>query len=178
MSRRSDSSVSDRSSSRMVGLVLLLLSSAGLLLAKPQFGSFNPSLNVQNCGFSQCQQNNVGGGGGGVYRPPYQPSNFFQPFSPSYNQQNCFFGQCQQNNFRRSFRRSLRRGKRKAEVPRVSSRVKRQSGNETEVHTVVCGGGGDGGAGGGLTGSSCVNSLCEIVCSDGELVRARPGKPG
>ena len=166
MRRRADCSVTDRSRCRMVGIILLLLSSAGLILSKPQFGAFNPSFNVQNCGFSQCQQNNVGGGGGGgggVYRPPYQPTNFFQPFSPSFNLQNCFLGQCQQNNFRRNFRRTFRRGKREAEIASESSAAKSPSGKESEVYSVVCGG---------LAGSSCVNSLCEIACSDGVLVRA------
>ena len=53
--RPTDSSVIEWSSSRMVGILTLvaLTLSTGLVLSKPQFGGFNPSFNVQNCGFSQ-----------------------------------------------------------------------------------------------------------------------------
>jgi len=168
------------SSSRMVGLLTLvsLCLSTGLVLAKPQFGSFSPSYNVQNCGYSQCyQSNNAGGGGGyrppfggggGGYRPPfgggiggYRPP--YQPSQPSYNQQNCFFGQCQQNNYGRR-RRTFRRGKREAEIASVEteSETVTEKERESQVKSVECGADG-------LTGSSCVNSQCEISCADGQL---------
>ena len=155
----------------MVGILTLvsLCLSTGLVLSKPQFGSFSPSYNVQNCGYSQCYQSNNAGGGGGGYRPPfgggiggYRPP--YQPSQPSYNQQNCFFGQCQQNNYGRR-RRTFRRGKREAEIASVEteSETVTEKERESQVKSVECGTDG-------LAGSSCVNSQCEISCADGQLV--------
>ena len=50
--------------SKMIGILILSLT-AGLALPEPQwpnFGPFIPTLNIQNCQLSQCNQVNVGGG--------------------------------------------------------------------------------------------------------------------
>ena len=140
---------------RIHPLIQLLAFSMAAVSSKPQFpnfGSFSPTVNVQNCQSSQCNQNNIGGGGGGSggfglglglnigLRPPTQSPGFFPLFQPSYNQQNCLFSQCNQNNFR----------------------GKRQAGDTQSESSLVCEGG--------LARSSCGGSQCHVSCADGVTV--------
>jgi len=165
-----------------------------------RFPSFNPSLSIQNCVGSQCNQNNVGGaaatggsffGGAGGGRGSGFPS-----FNPSLNIQNCRGSQCGQNNFRKrreatedqSSQRRLRpspddfsegfptRKKRDDESsqtdPALSPAV---SGGESPspgapVKHYVCAGG--------LVSSTCLNSHCRIICSDGVKYDADCGRLG
>ena len=124
-----------------------------------RFPSFSPSLNIQNCRGSQCNQNNVGGGRGfaggsffGGGRGPSSGVERFPTFSPSLNIQNCGQAQCGQNNLRRK-----REVKEREEVPGDELRVGRKTGGE--VKNYVCSGT--------VVSSTCLNSHCRIICSDG-----------
>ena len=157
-----------------------------------RFPSFNPSLSIQNCVGSQCNQNNVGGaaatGGSFFGGPGGGRGSGFPSFNPSLNIQNCRGSQCGQNNFRKkreatedqSSQKRLRhspddfsegfptRKKRDDESsqtdPALSPAV---SGGESPspgapVKHYVCAGG--------LVSSTCLNSHCRIICSDGVKV--------
>ena len=144
----------------------------------PRFPSFNPSLNIQNCAGSQCNQNNVAGPGAGG---PNRGSLFggrgggsgFPSFNPSLNIQTCRGSQCGQNNFRK---------KREAVSPMTNSGLSPAVRDEESLNSVVsppptttvknyvCAGG--------LVSSTCLNSHCRIICSDGVKVSAGLGWTG
>jgi len=135
-----------------------------------RFPSFSPSLNIQNCRGSQCNQNNVGGGRGfaggsffGGGRAPSSGVERFPTFSPSLNIQNCGQAQCGQNNLRRK-----REVEESEEVLEDEHRIGRKTGGE--VKNYVCSGT--------VVSSTCLNSHCRIICSDGLKYDADCGSLG
>lgn len=166
-----------------------------------RFPSFNPSLNIQNCAGSQCNQNNVraGAGGaanGGSFFGGRGGGSGFPSFNPSLNIQNCRGSQCGQNNFRRKREAAEDKSSQLSKRIRLSPdglpeiRKKREavssminspaaSSEEASLNSVVpvttvknyvCAGG--------LVSSTCLNSHCRIICSDGVKYDADCGNLG